>query len=55
MTISATTITTLAGKPEELLTGDHTGSTDARPRQDEAVVIDDLVEDVSIDGMCGVY
>ena len=31
-------------------------ATDAPPKPDDTLVVDDLlVEDVSIDGMCGVY
>jgi mycofactocin precursor len=34
----------------------HTSSPDvAKPSNDEPILAEDLIEEVSIDGMCGVY
>ncbi|MDN5798301.1 MAG: mycofactocin precursor MftA [Intrasporangium sp.] len=51
MTINATA-PTLVEEPECVRTDDD--ATD-RPVAGQAAVVDDLLEDVSIDGMCGVY
>jgi mycofactocin precursor len=34
---------------------DHTEQTEHRGHEDPPVTADDLLEEVSIDGMCGVY
>ena len=51
MSVTTTDSTVTAEKPEDAAAGAPTGPT----RPDRLVEEDVLVEDVSIDGMCGVY